>query len=134
MIQANDGGANVSTDGGRTWSTQMNQVTGEFYAVWPDNAFPYKIYGAQQDDSTVILSSVANPFNLADWRGGPGCETGPIIPHPADPNTIYGSCKGQYEVMDLRTEPEQELLDRRAVALRQRGQRARSCASSACRR
>jgi len=103
MIQSNDGGANVSTDGGRTWSTQQNQVTGEFYAVTADNAFPYKIYGAQQDDSTVILSSVANPYNLADWRGGPGCETGPIFPHPADPNTVYGSCKGQYEVMDLRT-------------------------------
>jgi photosystem II stability/assembly factor-like uncharacterized protein len=103
MIQSNDGGANVSTDGGRTWSTQMNQVTGEFYAVTADNAFPYKIYGAQQDDSTVILSSVANPYTLTDWRGGPGCETGPIFPHPTDPNTVYGSCKGQYEVLDLRT-------------------------------
>ena len=103
MIQSNDGGANVSTDGGRTWSTQSNQATGEFYAVWPDNAFPYRIYGAQQDNTTVILSSVANPFNLDDWRTGPGCETGPILPHPSDPNTIYGSCKGQYEVMDLRS-------------------------------
>jgi len=103
LIQSNDGGANVSTDGGRTWSTQMNQVTGEFYAVTADHAFPYKIYGAQQDDSTVILSSVANPYTLTDWRGGPGCETGPIFPHPTDPNTVYGSCKGQYEVMDLRT-------------------------------
>ena len=103
MVQANDGGANVSTDGGRTWSTQLNQPTGEFYAVWPDNAFPYRIYGAQQDNTTVILSSVANPFTLTDWRTGPGCETGPIVPHPSDPNTIYASCKGQYEVMDLRT-------------------------------
>ena len=103
MIQSNDGGANVSTDGGRTWSTQQNQVTGEFYAVTADNAFPYKIYGAQQDDSTVIISSVANPYTLTDWRGGPGCETGPIFPHPTDPNIVYGSCKGQYEVMDLRT-------------------------------
>jgi len=104
MIQSNDGGANVSTDGGRTWSSQMNQVTGEFYAVVPDNTFPYKIYGAQQDTSdTVIISSVANPYNLADWRGGPGCETGPVFPHPTDPNTVYGSCKGQYEVRDLRT-------------------------------
>jgi len=103
MVQANDGGANVSTDGGRTWSTQSNQPTGEFYGVWPDHAFPYKIYGAQQDNTTVILSSVANPFTLTDWRSGPGCETGPILPHPSDPNTIYGSCKGQYEVMDLRT-------------------------------
>lgn len=103
MVQANDGGANVSTDGGRTWSTQMNQVTGEFYQVWTDNAFPYRLYGAQQDNTTVILSSVASPFNLDDWTVGPGCETGPILPHPTDPNTIYGSCKGQYEVMDLRT-------------------------------
>jgi photosystem II stability/assembly factor-like uncharacterized protein len=103
MIQSNDGGANISTDGGRTWSSILNQVTGEFYAVWPDNAFPYKIYGAQQDDSTVIISSIATPFNLTDWKGGPGCETGPIIPHPTDIYTIYGSCKGQYEVQDLRS-------------------------------
>jgi photosystem II stability/assembly factor-like uncharacterized protein len=103
MIQSNDGGANVSTDGGRTWSSIMNQVTGEFYAVWPDNKFPYNIYGAQQDDSTVIIESTANPFDVSAWHGGPGCETGPIIPHPTDVNTIYGSCKGQYEVEDLRS-------------------------------
>ena len=103
MVQSNDGGANISTDGGKTWSSIMNQVTGEFYAVWPDNAFPYKIYGAQQDDSTVVLSSVADPYNLTDWKGGPGCETGPIIPHPTDIYTIYGSCKGQFEVQDLRS-------------------------------
>ena len=103
MIQSNDGGANISNDGGRTWSSQNNQVTGEFYAVWADNAFPYKIYGAQQDSSTVIISSVATPYNLEDWKGGPGCETGPILPHPTDIYTIYGSCKGQYEVQDLRS-------------------------------
>ena len=103
MIQSNDGGANVSFDGGRTWSSQMNQVTGEFYGVWPDNQFPYKLYGAQQDDSTVIISSQADPFSRDDWRGGPGCETGPIIPHPLNPDIVYGSCKGQYSVMNLKT-------------------------------
>ena len=103
MIQSNDGGANVSFDGGRTWSSQMNQPTSEIYGVWTDNAFPYKLYGAQQDNTTLILSSVANPFTLSDWRTGPGCETGPIMPHPADPNIVYGSCKGQYEVMSLAT-------------------------------
>ena len=103
MIQSNDGGANVSFDGGRTWSTQNNQPTGEFYGVWLDEQFPYKLYGAQQDSSTVIISSVATPYNLADWRGGPGCETGPIMPFPKDPDIVYGSCKGQYGVMDLRT-------------------------------
>ncbi|HEX7024385.1 MAG TPA: hypothetical protein VF187_06175 [Gemmatimonadales bacterium] len=103
MIQSNDGGANVSFDGGRTWSTQMNQPTAEIYGVWMDNAFPYRLYGAQQDNTTIILSSVANPYNLSDWRIGPGCETGPIMPHPRDPNIVYGSCKGQYEVMSLAT-------------------------------
>jgi len=103
MVQANDGGANVSFDGGRTWSSQMNQPTSELYGVWTDNGFPYKLYAAQQDNSTLILSSVANPANPSDWRTGPGCETGPIMPHPRDPNIVYGSCKGQYEVMSLAT-------------------------------
>ena len=103
MVQANDGGANVSFDGGRTWSTQMNQPTSEIYGVWTDNGFPYKLYGAQQDNSTLIISSVANPMSTADWRSGPGCETGPILPHPRDPNIVYGSCKGQYEYMSLAT-------------------------------
>ncbi len=103
MIQSNDGGANVSTDGGRTWSTLMNQPTGEFYGVWLDEQFPYKLYGAQQDDDTVIISMNAAPYNLADWMRGPGCETGPIMPMPNNPDIVYGSCKGQYGVMDLKT-------------------------------
>lgn len=103
MVQANDGGANVSTDGGRTWSTQMNQPTAEIYGVWVDNQFPYKLYGAQQDNTTLIISSVAEPFSTADWRTGPGCETGPIMPHPLNPEIVYGSCKGQYGVMNLKT-------------------------------
>jgi photosystem II stability/assembly factor-like uncharacterized protein len=103
MIQSNDGGANVSYDGGRTWSSLLNQPTGEFYGVWTDDQFPYKLYGAQQDDNTVIISSVADPYALGDWRAGPGCETGPIMPYPNDPEIVYGSCKGQYGVMDMRT-------------------------------
>jgi photosystem II stability/assembly factor-like uncharacterized protein len=103
MIQANDGGANVSTDGGRTWSTQMNQPTAEIYGVWVDNQFPYRLYGAQQDNTTLIISSVAEPASTADWRTGPGCETGPIMPHPLNPDIVYGSCKGQYGVMNLKT-------------------------------
>ncbi|HZM90302.1 MAG TPA: hypothetical protein VFF31_27535 [Blastocatellia bacterium] len=103
MIQSNDGGANVSTDGGRTWSSQMNQATSEIYGVWVDNQFPYKLYGAQQDNTTLIISSQANPVSRDDWRSGPGCETGPIIPHPSNPDIVYGSCKGQYAVMNLKT-------------------------------
>jgi len=103
MIQSNDGGANVSTDGGRTWSSQMNQPTSEIYGVWLDNQFPYRVYGAQQDSTTIIISSQAGPFVREDWRSGPGCETGPIMPHPANPDIVYGSCKGQYGVMNLKT-------------------------------
>jgi photosystem II stability/assembly factor-like uncharacterized protein len=103
MIQSNDGGANVSTDGGRTWSSQMNQPTAEIYGVWLDNQFPYKLYGAQQDNTTIIISSQADPASREDWRAGPGCETGPIMPHPKNPDIVYGSCKGQYGVMNLTT-------------------------------
>ena len=102
MIQSNDGGANVSFDGGRTWSTQLNQPTAEIYGVWLDNQFPYRLYGAQQDNTTIIISSQADPYNRDDWRPGPGCETGPIMPYPRDPNIVYGSCKGQYGVMNLK--------------------------------
>jgi len=104
IIQSNDGGANVSTDGGRTWSSQNNQVTAEIYGVTVDNEFPFQIYAAQQDTSyTLIMSSQADPMDLSDWHRGPGCETGPIAPHPKDPNIVYGSCKGQYEWMNMKT-------------------------------
>ncbi|HTR77926.1 MAG TPA: hypothetical protein VMH39_07435, partial [Gemmatimonadaceae bacterium] len=103
MIEANDGGANVSFDGGRTWSTQDNQPTAEIYGVWLDNQYPYRMYGAQQDANTVIVPSEPLGNGAPEYRGGPGCETGPIMPHPTNPDTVYGSCKGQYEWMDMRT-------------------------------
>ena len=103
MVQANDGGANVSLDGGRTWSTQMNQPTSELYGVRLDNEFPYRLYAAQQDNSTIIMSSLAEPDANDFNEDGPGCETGPIVPHPRDPNIVYGSCKGQYGWMNMKT-------------------------------
>jgi len=102
MVQANDGGANVSTDGGRTWSTQDNQPTGEYYGAEVDKDFPYNIYGAQQDNNTIFFASDSGPYDM-NVQTGPGCETGPIIPHPSKPNIIYGSCKGQYSVMNRKT-------------------------------
>jgi photosystem II stability/assembly factor-like uncharacterized protein len=104
MVQANDGGANVSFDGGRTWSTQFNQPTAEIYGLHIDHRFPFRLYGAQQDDGTHIISSVAEGGEMnVDWWPGPGCETGPVVPHPSKPNIVYGSCKGQFEVLDLNT-------------------------------
>lgn len=107
MIQSNDGGANVSLDGGRTWSSQLNQPTAEIYQVAVDDQYPYRVYGAQQDDNTVILPSLPLGDNQA-FRNGPGCETGPIIPSQADPNIVYGGCKGQFSVEDIRTHNEQQ--------------------------
>jgi photosystem II stability/assembly factor-like uncharacterized protein len=107
MIQANDGGANVSYDGGRTWSTQMNQPTAEIYGVWMDDQFPYRLYGAQQDASTVIVPSFPLPAQAEPFEDGPGCETGPIIPHPKNPQVVYGACKGQFGRMFMNTRQEQ---------------------------
>jgi len=113
MIQSNDGGANVSLNGGRTWSTQYNQPTAEIYQVYVDNQFPYHLYGAQQDNSTLIVPSLPTWSGRLDdpgqaWRSGPGCETGPIMPHPTNPDTVYGSCKGQYSRMSLKTGQEKQ--------------------------
>jgi photosystem II stability/assembly factor-like uncharacterized protein len=107
MIQSNDGGANVSQDGGRTWSTQMNQPTAEIYGVWLDEQFPYRLYGAQQDASTVIVPSLQLAGSTEPFIGGPGCETGPIIPHPKNPEIVYGACKGQFGRMFMNTRQEQ---------------------------
>jgi photosystem II stability/assembly factor-like uncharacterized protein len=112
MVQSNDGGANVTIDGGRTWSTQYNQPTAEIYQVAVDNQFPYRLYGAQQDNSTLIISSLplssgAPDSPMQEWRSGPGCETGPIMPHRTNPDTVYGACKGQFSRMSLRTGNEQ---------------------------
>src|SRR5687768_4069592 len=113
MLQTNDGGANVTLDGGRPWRTQYNQPTAEIYQGWVDNQLPYRMYGAQQDNSTLILPSRPAEMGSPDdpiqlWRQGPGCETGPIMPHPTNPDTVYGSCKGQYSRLSLRTGQEKQ--------------------------
>ncbi|QHN05351.1 hypothetical protein FTO74_05490 [Granulicella sp. WH15] len=105
MVQADDGGATVSIDGGLTWTPQNNQPTAEIYQVYVDNQYPYRLYGAQQDNTTVIVPS--QPLgNAQDFREGPGCETGPIIPDTIDPNIVYGGCKGQWSVLNVNTRNE----------------------------
>jgi photosystem II stability/assembly factor-like uncharacterized protein len=107
MIQANDGGADVSMDGGLTWSSQLNQPTAEIYQVALDDQFPYRIYGAQQDDETVIVPSL--PLgNGQTFRTGPGCETGPIIPKMGDPTVVWGGCKGQFTRLNINTNANEE--------------------------
>lgn len=103
MIESNDGGANVSLNGGRTWTTQTNQPTAEFYRVTVDNQFPYRLYGAQQDNSTISVPSRSpggiNPKQ--HWFSAGGGESGHIAVDPRDPNVIYaGNYIGQITRLD----------------------------------
>lgn len=107
-IQANDGGANITMNDGKTWSTQFNQPTAELYQVEVDDQYPYYLYAGQQDNySTVAVpsnppASVQAGTNSYILNTG-GCETGPAVPKPGDPNIVYTNCKGRFGVYDKRT-------------------------------
>ncbi|MDZ4748032.1 MAG: glycosyl hydrolase [Saprospiraceae bacterium] len=94
MIIGDDGGAQVSFDGGDHWSTYHNQPTAQFYRVTTDNHFPYRIYGAQQDNSTVRIAhrTSGGPIGEEDWEPTAGCECGHIAVDPLDNDIIYGGC------------------------------------------
>ena len=111
MIQSNDGGANVTRDGGDTWSTQNNQPTAELYQVALDDRFPAWAYAGQQDNTTIAVPLLP-PFDApggpsAFWRDVGGCETGPAVPKPGDPDIVYSNCKGQFGRFNQRTGQEQ---------------------------
>ncbi len=114
MIQSNDGGASVTLDGGRTWSPVNNQPTAELYQVDVDDRFPYWLYAGQQDDSYTVavpsqLPAVSGPGGPdAFWRSPGGCETGPAVPKPGDPDIVYTNCKGRFGVYNARTGQEQQ--------------------------
>ena len=106
MIESNDGGANITSDGGHTWSSIMNQPTAQFYRVALDNDFPYHIYGAQQDNSTVRIDSRTAGFGITenDWYDVGGGESGWIAPDPRDSEIVYaGSYDGLITRQDHRT-------------------------------
>lgn len=107
MINANDGGANISFNGGKTWSSQQNQPTAQFYRVITDKKFPYTVYGGQQDNTSLGVSSrtTSGGIGWQDWFIGPGCESAFIsFDNPADPQYIYGGCyQGNIEVLDIKT-------------------------------
>ena len=93
LLEGNDGGATVSTDGGKTWSTEHNQPTGQFYHVNLDGQFPFHIYGAQQDEgSWEGPSAGANEsIPLADWHQVASGEATVVVPQPGNPSIVYGS-------------------------------------------
>lgn len=98
MVIGDDGGAQVSFNGGEGWSTYMNQPTAQFYRVTTDNHFPYRIYGAQQDNSTVRILHRTNGRSITerDWEPTAGGESGWIAPHPDDPEVVYGGSYGGF--------------------------------------
>lgn len=113
FIQSNDGGVNVTLDGGRSWSTQNNQPTAELYQVDLDTAFPYWLYAGQQDNTTIAVPSqppaVTAPAGpMGHWREVGGCETGPSVPKPGDPDIVYASCKGRFGRFNMRTGQEKQ--------------------------
>ena len=94
MIAASDQGATVSIDGGTSWSSWFNQPTGQFYNVRADEAFPYHLFGAQQDSGAAMILSRSTHRGIGerDWRPiGAGGESGSIAPDPDDPNRVYGN-------------------------------------------
>jgi photosystem II stability/assembly factor-like uncharacterized protein len=111
LIECNDGGANVSQNGGKTWSSILNQSTAELYMVDTDQQFPYRLYAPQQDNSTVVVSSLPPFFWPSDaptqtWFQASGCESGQIRPRP-DGKVIYGDCKGEFGRYNVETGQEQ---------------------------
>jgi photosystem II stability/assembly factor-like uncharacterized protein len=106
MIESNDGGATITRDGGRTWSSEDNQPTAQFYRVALDQDFPYHIYGAQQDNSTVRIASrtAGSGITAADWYDVGGGESGWIAPDPRNSEIVYaGSYDGLITRQDKRT-------------------------------
>ena len=105
MIESNDGGANVSFNGGRSW-TEQDQPTAQFYRVALDNDFPYNVYGAQQDNSTVRIASrnTEGGIGTRDWYDVGGGESGWVAPSPKDSQIVFaGSYDGLTTRYDHRT-------------------------------
>ncbi len=112
-IQSNDGGANITFNSGKTWTTQFNQPTAEIYQIEVDDQYPYWLYGGQQDNYSTVSVPSLPPYGL---QAGPnayitntgGCETGPAVPKPGNPNIVYSNCKGRFGVYNKITGQEKQ--------------------------
>lgn len=98
MIMGDDGGAQVTMDGGETWTTYHNQPTAQFYRVTTDNHFPFRIYVAQQDNSTLRIfhRTFENEISDKDWEETAGGESAHIAVDPKDSEIVYGGSYGGF--------------------------------------
>jgi photosystem II stability/assembly factor-like uncharacterized protein len=106
VANANDGGASISLDGGKSWSTQDNQPTAQFYHVTVDDDFPYKLYSGQQDNSSVVIRSRSDrgAIDEREWWNGAGCESANIGVSAKNPRYVYGGCyQGLIDELDQQT-------------------------------
>ena len=106
MIIADDGGAQISFDGGDNFSTYLNQPTAQFYRVSTDNHYPYRILGAQQDNSTVRILSQSDGGQITqdDWQNTAGAESGYVVADPLNPDVVYGgNYSGYLSRLDHKT-------------------------------
>ena len=120
MINSNDGGANVSTNGGKSWSTQQNQPTAQFYRVIADEQVPYHVYGGQQDNSAIGIKSRTNKQGIdwKDWYSVSGCESAFLAFDPKNPEHIYGGCyQGIIERWQRKTATSKEIKEYPELAL-----------------
>lgn len=106
MVIANDGGAGISVNYGKTWSTQSNMPTAQFYRINVDNNFPYRIYAGQQDNTSVVISSRelgSGGITTASWTSSAGGESAFLAFNPDDPRYVMGgSYQGTIEVLDTK--------------------------------
>jgi len=109
MIIGDDGGAQVSFDGGETWSTYYNQPTAQFYRVTTDDSFPYRIYVAQQDNSTIRIPHRSKGWSISedDWESTAGGESAHIAVDPTNNDIVYG---GSYDGFLTRYNHENETV------------------------
>ncbi len=119
IIVGNDGGATISFNGGKTWSTQQNQPTVQFYRVIADNQFPYRIYGGQQDNSTVSIASRARGgIGWKDWYPVAGGESAFIAFDPDSPTKVYGGTyHGIMSVWDEKTRISKDIMANPVIGL-----------------
>jgi photosystem II stability/assembly factor-like uncharacterized protein len=106
MVISNDGGAGISVNYGKTWSTQANMPTAQFYRINVDNTFPYQIYAGQQDNSSVVIKSRelgSGGITTASWTSSAGGESAFLAFNPDDPRYVMGgSYQGTIEVIDTK--------------------------------
>ncbi len=113
MINSNDGGANISFNGGKSWSTQKNQPTAQFYRVITDNRFPYYVYAGQQDNSSVAVPNRTSGRGIdwSDWYSAAGCESAYLAFDPNNPVEVFGGCyQGIIEKLNVLTRKRRSIM------------------------